>query len=200
MKKILLLAGVAALFASNASASMVTPYLSAKVKYAFVDSTVKYEKVEADRRVNMDKNIFGGSVAFGLRPEALPALRGELEYNHNKTIKKTVDDGSARTEIHYVLLNMYYDYKTCTRFTPYIGVGLGGSSIKYSVEDHSDRNNRFAWQIGVGTAYAFTPNISADLGYRFVDLGHMSRNHDGAKTRIDSNAHELYLGLRYSFE
>ncbi len=200
MKKILLLAGVAALFASNASASMFTPYLSAKVKYDFVDSTVKYEKSDLDHRINMDKDVFAGSVAFGLRPEALPALRGELEYNHNKTIKKTVDDGSARTEIHYVLLNMYYDYITCTPFTPYLGVGLGGSSIKYSVEDQSDRNNRFAWQVGAGIAYAFNTNISADVGYRFVDLGHMSRNHDGAKTRIDSNAHELYLGLRYTFE
>ena len=200
MKKMLLLAGVAALFASNASAAIFTPYVSAKAKFVFMDSTVKYEKSDADTRINMDKNIFGGSVAFGLRPTAYPAIRGELEYNHNKTIKKTTSNGDSRTESHYVLLNAYYDFKSCTTpFTPYIGLGIGGSSIKYAVNDVSDRNNRFAWQVGVGTTYDFTSNVAADVGYRFVDLGHFSRNHDGAKTRVDSNSHELYLGVRYTF-
>jgi len=200
MKKILLLAGVAALFASSASASVFTPYLAARVKYSFVDNTVKYEKVEQKSKVDMDKDIFGGSIAFGLRPTALPALRGELEYSHNQDIKKTIDAGRAKTEIHYVLINAYYDYITCTKWTPYLGVGVGGSSIKYSINDVADRNNRFAWQVGAGVSYAFNSNISADAGYRFVDFGHFSRNHHGAKTRVESNAHELYLGVRYSFE
>ncbi len=200
MKKILLLAGVAALFTSNASASIFTPYLSAKAKYVIMDSTTKYSKVDNEHRINMDKDILGGSVAFGLRPTALPALRGELEYNHNKNINKTNEDGSAKLQSHYVLLNMYYDHQTCTPWTPYIGVGLGGSSIKYSVDDVSDRNNRFAWQIGAGLSYAFNPNISADAGYRYVNLGHFSRAKDEAKTRVESYSHELYLGIRYTFE
>ena len=200
MKKILLLAGVAALFASNASASIFTPYVSAKAKYVFMDSTVKYSKNDDKHHINMDKDIFGASVAFGLRPQFFPAVRGELEYNHNKDIKKTNVDGSAKTESHYVLINMYYDFRTCTPFTPYIGAGLGGSSIKYSVNDQSDRNNRFAWQVGLGTTYDFTPNIAADLGYRYADLGHFSRASHGGKTRVDSDAHELYLGVRYTFD
>ncbi len=200
MKRMLLLAGVAALFASDASASVFTPYLAAKARYAFMDSTVKYEKTDYNHNIDMDKNIFGGSVAFGLRANSFPALRGELEYSHNKDIKKTTTDGSAKTQSHYVLLNMYYDFRTCTKFTPYLSAGLGGSSIKYSVEDVSDRNNRFAWQLGAGISYNFTPNIVADAGYRYVDLGHFSRAKGEAKTRVESDAHEIYLGVRYMFE
>ncbi|MBR6355787.1 MAG: hypothetical protein IKR92_02925, partial [Alphaproteobacteria bacterium] len=70
MKKTLLLAGVACLFASQAMAFNINPYVSAKLKYSIMDNSAKanFEDevflYEADW--DIDDKVFGGSVAVGL--------------------------------------------------------------------------------------------------------------------------------------
>ena len=60
----------------------------------------------------------------------------------------------------------------------------------------------FAGQIGLGCSYAFTENISADIGYRFLtmDNGNVSGIADAMKLNSKDNyVHQFMMGLRVTF-
>lgn len=214
MKKTLLLAGVACLFSSQAMAFNINPYVSAKLKYSIMDNSEKanFEDevflYEADW--DIDDKVFGGSVAVGLQaPFAHGALRGEFEYNLNADAEKNITfdglEGKFKTKLESqaYLINAYYDIYTNTNFVPYIGAGLGAARLKASLENENISDTSFAWQIGAGVAYQINPNIAVDLGYRYIDFGDISETdvEDGfpEKDKIESKAHEIMLGLRYTF-
>lgn len=229
MKKTLLLAGVACLFATQAMAFNVNPYVSAKLKYSMMDNS--WKSSEADRLVNeevynfeetidVDDKVFGGSIALGLKaPLNYGALRTEIEYSHNGDAKKSHTDEEGdkfetKLESQAVLFNAYYDFDTHTAFTPYVGGGLGFARLKGSVkwdefpEDNGNmKNTNFAWQLGAGVAYNINEHVALDLGYRYIDYGDFDKSSSYGydwgtlekKDKIESKAHEIMLGLRYTF-
>jgi opacity protein-like surface antigen len=61
----------------------------------------------------------------------------------------------------------------------------------------------FAWNAGGGLAYAFSENVSADLGYRFIGTGYCENKKwvEGDRVQLGSSPyiHEFYLGARFTF-
>lgn len=200
MKKTLLLAGVAtALFAINASATELNPYAGAKFRY--VDMTSEY--TEPGYSFDADDQVMGGSIAIGTSVKTdNGAARVELEYNQNEVAESTLF-GVAETEVETqsVMLNGYYDIDTGTKLTPYVGAGIGFAKVKGIMSIPSTQyyesmdDTTFAWQVGAGVGYAVTENVTVDAGYRYVDYGDIS-DYD---VDIETTAHELYVGARYSF-
>lgn len=137
--------------------------------------------------------IFAG---YDFYPQFQVPLRAETEYalrtNMDTTYESAIQaDGSyaetkATWNVQTLFANLYYDFHYSTAFTPYIGAGLGLGFINnsYATGGHdpfdgysewtsrSKKNTVFAWNVGVGCSYAFTENFSADLAYRFVELGY----------------------------
>jgi outer membrane autotransporter protein len=119
---------------------------------------------------------------------------------------------SSKIDIHTVFANFYYDFKTSTAFTPYIGAGLGVAWINQKVastltgwtpsaNDGNYDTTNFAWNVGAGVGYSLTSNIVVDLGYRYTSFGD-SKSADNGRISYrakDLNAHEALLGLRYQF-
>ena len=113
------------------------------------------------------------------------------------------------------MFNGYYDFNTCTRWTPYVGAGVGVAMLKLTsnymdADGHdkvSDKSYNIAWQIGAGVAYDLTKNIALDAGYRYINAGAAVANKsiysgDGyysEKHKINTANHEIYLGARYTF-
>lgn len=206
MKKTLLLAGVAtALFAMNASATELNPYVGAKFRYVDMSSDVKLGDTFA-----VDDNVMGGSIAIGTSfKTSKGSVRTELEYNKNQEAEKSHDmtvigsgvvfGGNLEVETQSVMLNAYYDIDTGTELTPYVGAGIGFAKTEGTLsalgESESIDDNSFAWQVGAGVGYAVTENVTVDAGYRYVDYGDIS-DYD---VDIETTAHELYVGARYSF-
>ncbi|WP_299816329.1 outer membrane protein [uncultured Roseibium sp.] len=122
-------------------------------------------------------------------------------------------------DIWTVMLNGYVDLGTWNRITPYVGAGIGASYVTtnntYSINPggsgrtdydgkHSEWN--FAWALMAGASYAVTDNWSLDAGYQYRDLGDAAtvKLHDAGtgETRVeweDLTAHEIRLGVRYTF-
>lgn len=97
--------------------------------------------------------------------------------------------------------NGYIDLGTWFGVTPYIGAGVGAvhHAIKnYTVDglqvNNSDSKWSFAWAAMTGVNYALSPNLSIDLGYRYVDLG---KARIAPYTFEDLTAHEFKIGFRY---
>lgn len=208
MKKILLMAGIATFaFAANANALEVSPYVSAKLSYDWAKNDVVMDWGDDSEKIKMHKNIWGGHYAAGVKAGA---IRTEIEFNHYKDTKKKIQrwDERLRLQNKSLMLNAYYDFNTCTRWTPYVGAGMGVAMLKYTAKDMEDgwkaneKSYNFAWQVGAGVAYDLTKNIALDAGYRYINAGAAvaeKNMYDYGKLKFDTAAHEIYLGARYTF-
>jgi len=205
MNKTLLLAGVAAcLFAANANAVELNQYVSGKLTYSDMSNDIKYTQEAGSEKEKFDDNVLGGSFAYGVKAGD---VRAELELNiRDKAEKTNTDDGESwknSLENNSVMLNAYYDIDTGTKFTPYVGAGIGMARLKGKVAEAdgsiSKSETSFAWQVGAGVTYAMTDNVSLDAGYRYTDSGDVTIKEDWGKAKFDSTSHEFLLGARYAF-
>lgn len=135
----------------------------------------------------------------------------------------TVD---AKVQSFTVMLNAYLDLIEYYRFVPYIGFGVGASfnkigalNTRFFVPANAGavppgtaetRNGRtqgsLAWQLTLGTAYRVTNDWSADLYYRYSDLGKIKTQRvSNAAAGVNNfataklNNHEVMVGVRYTF-
>ncbi len=156
----------------------------------------------------------GGALAAGydlwpvymvpVRVDVELALRGNSEYEEAGPRGTT----SLTTNSTTLLLNAYYDFHNSTDFTPYVGGGIG-MAFNYLGVDYHDRNGdansfddrvtNFAWQIGAGVAYSFNENMSVDVSYRYLDLGHTEVSQGNRNVSIRPYNHEFGVGLRFGF-
>lgn len=207
MKKFLLLAGVACLFSATANAG-VSPYVSAKVSYDFNMVKAKSAEINGEvwERNHLNKNLVGTHVAAGVRAGY---VRGELELNiPTRDVRRTDwyegNKDSYKLTKRSAMANVYFDYLTCTPWTPYIGAGLGMSYLKmnetYKGEKFLDKSRyTLAWQAMAGIAYEFNSHWAADLGYRYADYGRIRINDGEDITKFTVRDHEIMLGARYTF-
>lgn len=105
-------------------------------------------------------------------------------------------------------------------FQPYVGAGVGMARNKtderrvnaagVSSAAPGETVDEFAWHLTAGSGYAVTPNIVIDLGYRYLDAGKFSSPAGNVTvggavvaqtngSEGDLTAHEVTLGLRYTF-
>lgn len=167
--------------------------------------------------------VFGVNIGYDFKQIGAP-VRAEIEYSYRTDFgyDRHYDDGTNAGSVtsdlnsHTVMLNAYYDIVTGTRFTPYVGGGLGvainrtDGTLSGPIADSqgvagsgsSKTKTSFAWSLAAGVGYAFDANWVAELGYRYIDLGKVVYG-SGELGRIaasdDVTAHEVLAGLRYRF-
>ena len=211
MKKILLLAGVACLLSANADAK-VNQYVSGKLSYDFNRVKIKANDYSEQDwagiyRASANKELFGTHVAYGVRAGY---VRGEVELNNSRDIKRnwltvTSDKGNEvmlehfRLYKHSFMANAYFDYLTCTPWTPYVGAGIGLAHLKADFGEDGKSVNNLAWQVMGGIAYDVTANWTLDAGYRYADLGRIRKNDGYSVTKVTARDHEIMFGARYNF-
>lgn len=66
-------------------------------------------------------------------------------------------------------------------------------------QSRSTSNLQFAWSLMTGVSYAITPHLTADLGYRYVNLGSIT-NYGSfyGPSKVKLQAQDLRLGFRYT--
>ena len=218
---ILLAAACLMLPATSRAADLVGVYIAPKfvlnVQHSKAELSYLGEKIGSDSKTAARA---GGALAVGydFAPVFDVPVRAELEYGAYGRISKSSGDGGhsvhAKTGLQTLLANVYWDITTWHGFTPYVGAGLGMAFLKTAghvdhsrimsdlVGSNSDTDTVFAGQIGLGCSYAFTENISADIGYRFLtmDNGDVSGiAHDFRMNSKDNYVHQFMMGLRVTF-
>jgi opacity protein-like surface antigen len=119
---------------------------------------------------------------------------------------------SAQIQTLTVLANAYYDIGTWWRVTPYIGAGAGVAQVRVSDYQSAvipplstpgsfERFN-LAWALMVGANYQFTPRLSVDAGYRFLDQGAAKTvtSAAGNLTLTQLQSHEFRIGVRWMYD
>ena len=156
------------------------------------------------------RGIAGFSIAGGYDFSVLygAPLRAEIEYGYNSRIDKSVPFGEAESRLQTLMVNGYWDITNIMDFTPYVGAGVGllfantrgSADINGQHFGSSDTDVKLAAQVGLGCSYFFTPNISADLGYRYLFSGDSETGYNGYSLRAESlSLHQVALGLRVTF-
>jgi len=119
-------------------------------------------------------------------------------------------DFSGKVEVHGLFLNVFWDYKTVSKWTPYIGDGFGKTKVdmnnitnneaNFTIVDEKD--SAFALQVLLGVTYNVTNNLMFKTDYRYLDVNDVSYtglllnkefNQEGPKLHI------LGAGLLYKF-
>lgn len=200
MKKFLLLAGVASLLSVNAQAE-VNQYVSGKISYDFNKVNMKVaEPTDPELyREKANKELFGTHVAYGVQAGY---VRGELELNNSRDIKRNYlnsDLDHFRLYKHSVMANAYFDYLTCTPWTPYVGAGIGSAYLKADDGNEAKSVYNLAWQVMAGLTYDINSHWTLDAGYRYADLGRIRKNSGDSVAKLTARDHEIMLGVRYTF-
>lgn len=196
MKKLLLLSAIA-LIATGANATEIKPYIEGKISHNWLKADYKEEGYKTDFK----DNVFGGSLEVGAK---IDMFRVGLEgYYNDKMEDKIVSIVPVEGETKGLFLNGYWDIPLpeLKQVKPYIGLGVGYSWLKGTLKETplnyggSIKDKDWGWNVGLGCGYALNDHIDLTLGYRYEDLGKISK--EGSK--IDFTNHKVSLGLRYTF-
>ena len=109
------------------------------------------------------------------------------------------------------MLNALWDFENQTKFTPYIGGGVGwtehdaeitrGNLVTNTSTRLDTTNDNIVWALTIGTTYSLGNNWSAVISYSYVDLGDLELGPftDGGKVDAEYISQDVALGLVYHF-
>ena len=181
MKKTLLLAGVACLFAANANAEL-TPYVG-------VDYNYDMWRMDAEAKAALIDHSHGGSVVAGTKfnkwsgVEAFYQLTKQ-ESNHYEGVKY-----HSRLQAYGADLLGYLPLGCEQKFELLAGLGIGEYEVKARGEDGSEKDSGVGYRLTAGAQYNLDENWSVRATYRHVYVDKSFLN----------DLNELSLGVRYNF-
>lgn len=149
---------------------------------------------------------FGSDFGFGLQlgKKFNHNLRAEADLSYNQVdgdySVTGVNVGSADVENIALMGNGYYDFNNRSNFTPYIGLGIGFSHVKGSLNipgfgSDSETDTVFAYNLMTGVNYALSDKITTGLEYRFFDTS----TPDLGGVELDNQSHNIGFKLAYHF-
>jgi opacity protein-like surface antigen len=162
---------------------------------------------------NLDNGMFGG-IGAGIKSDW---LRTDVTIDYGAALKyrgtiATSGDVTAKIAPASVMFNGYLDLGTWYRATPYVGGGVGAAYMRTSeyastvappfTPGLSNTQWNFAWAGMAGVGYAVSSNMMVDVGYRYINFGDVKTASDssGSMTFKNVAAHEVRVGLRWSFD
>ncbi len=167
---------------------------------------------------NEGKTGFGGYAALGHR---FGPVRAEFEYGRTENdsdrymvtspFMATIDQ-VGELDINRFMANAFYDFKFArSRFSPYVGAGVGAASI-YNLRIAAtafnptpirlidDNAATFAWQAMAGVAFSVTPRLQLTTQYRWFDAGTVDfEDARSENVTADIAGSHIEFGLRFAF-
>lgn len=135
--------------------------------------------------------------------------RTELELGYRRNNVETMSGGGGNAgHVGAIDLmgNVLYDIDTGTKWTPYLGVGIG--AVRYQARGYqptattslNDSDTVFAAQGILGVSYDMSQNTQLFLDYRYLEANDPSvRSSNGTNLKTEYQAHTVLAGFRYSF-
>ncbi len=157
---------------------------------------------------------WAAGISLGYRPyvsnTVLDNMRIEAEYTRRDAGFNNVSApglGSASLpgdlEIDAYMMNLYYDIKSNSRWTPYLGGGIGWADVEFAsnaIPTSSD--SVFAYQGMVGLNYEpeSMPHTAWGLGYRFFSMSDPEyTTNTGGTLEHDYMSHGIEASAQFRF-
>lgn len=170
--------------------------------------------IEVDNKSSIKRGAFAFGYAF--------KNHWQVEAEYNTSVDSHFQSGSSRfanslnnyqINSEKMMVNAYRDFPVYGNLSLYGQAGLGVAKVKVAgwqrLEENQFATNKqtnIAYSIGAGARVAVNANISADLGYRYTDLGQVEsgfnnfQNFSGLKDeqlKAHLTEQEIYFGLSY---
>ncbi|HTZ39746.1 MAG TPA: outer membrane beta-barrel protein [Syntrophales bacterium] len=162
----------------------------------------------ASTDLSLDSSGLVGLKLGYILPQAR-AVAFEFEWNYMFQQNMPAQNAGAFTEsgnvaLNNFLVNLILRYPE-GRFHPYVGGGIGGSSVNIQnteirtstgavVNVANETSTAFAWQVLAGVNFELAPNLSADLGYRYFGT-----NPSYTAINTTYRAQAVTLGINFHF-
>jgi len=183
---------------SATSALAAGPYVGASGGVSMVhDSDISEPGISGT--VEYDTGFgFNVNVGYDFDP-----VRVEFEFGYKNADVKNVSafgigvpvNNADLTTLSY-MVNAFYDIKTKSAFTPYLGAGIGMINGELDDNGYTADDTVFGYQFIVGAAYNFNKNFALDLSYRFQGAAQDFSLNGSDLSYMSSN---IMAGMRYSF-
>jgi len=184
---------------SASTAMAAGPYVSASGGVSIIhDQDLKRPFGRTDTAELKPGYGFDVSAGYNFDP-----IRVEFEFGYkNADVDKftsagvSVPSSGSSTTIMSCMVDAYYDLKNNSKFTPYVGVGLGALYGEFEDPGFKSHDTVFGYQLIVGAAYNVTQNVSIDLSYRFQGA---ASDFEISGTEVSYMSSNIMAGLRYNF-
>ncbi|HEY3916869.1 MAG TPA: OmpA family protein [Stellaceae bacterium] len=174
--------------------------------------------------------IFGGGIGYRFNPMfrsdfTLDYIPSHNVKGHDSLAPTVTNSGNVSSLVG--MLNGYLDLNGFAPtlfgpFQPYLQAGVGFANNDLSRTNISlaagpfvaagsysgNTDTDFAWGAGAGVGYPVTPNLTLDLGYKYLDLGEMRSGTSFTaagftvpvtQIKADLHVHTVMIGLRWAF-
>ena len=182
--------------------------------YDSQSSTSISEKFEFDPGIYIGGT---GGYDFGFaRLEGELSYRGaEIDSITSQSNNYSIHDIDGNLGVFSAMVNGYFDFHNDSRFTPYLGGGIGIATLILSdVDGYVTRGNNtyyqslywesddtvFAYQLGGGLDIALNKRFSIDVGYRYfkTDDAHFDSYYSTASD-VSIESHNAMVGFKMKF-
>ena len=146
--------------------------------------------------------VVGGAVGYMMEKFR---FEGEVSYQTSDIESLSIGGGGSESlngDISAVtfLVNGYFDFATGGPLTPYITAGIGYSNFEVNIQDVSDDDNLFTYQLGAGVGYSISETVILDLRYRYLGFDDYEYSEVGVGSiGIEAASHNISAGLRFAF-
>jgi len=173
---------------------------------------------EASETSEFNSGLFTkGSFGYILRGSSPIVLRSELEISYRRYEADRFGEApngpyhGTEGNLTYLtgMVNGIMDINTGTKWTPFLGIGIGMSRVSYNSVKTKDgttatidtSDNVFAYQGMLGLAYEISESWKIDLEYRYFHTRDTTfRDASGTDISFDCNSnHSVIAGVRYLF-
>lgn len=152
--------------------------------------------------------VAGGGYAFG--PFRVEGEFGWRDNGLENVTTPSLGRGSGTGDIEplSMMVNAYYDFDTGTKFTPYLGAGVGAVDLEGKIEESGTTITNmgefgFGYQGIAGVAYQVDSQLSIKADYRYLATTETGLPDNAAigpgTAKMAYQSHSILLGFIYRF-
>jgi len=171
-----------------------------------------------DGKIGIDGWLGGAHAGYNWQVDSFVlGAEGDIEFSNlsgdtNILFSPTSELGQIKQDIDWLgSLRLRLGY-AMDRALIYVtgGAAVGGVDMKIRIDpavggggDAGDTETRWGWTLGGGFEYAFTDEVSANIEYRYTDLGDtqifLDNNDAVGDIKFDNAFHAVRVGLSWHF-
>ena len=136
---------------------------------------------------------------FGIGYDFENTIRTDITYSRSKhDIDQSLFESTGEAELSNIFLNIYTDFESSnSKFTPYVGAGVGSSTLDLIFDGTTQSASSTTYQVKVGTNYAVSKKANLFLEGAYSTISKLT--YTEAEGTLKPNIISYKAGLRYTF-
>jgi len=110
-----------------------------------------------------------------------------------------VDLPVGEAKVLSIMANAWYEFENDSRWTPFVGAGVGWADVELTSEFGSTSDSGMAFQLGVGIDFELSGITDLVLEYRYFSMIDDEYTVFGLPTAYDYQSQSIIVGMKVTF-